>query len=193
MKKILLTACCTLFITTTVLMAQAVKVKQVDNGLNLTKEQKLKLKAIDNETKLEIKAIDGKVQTTPQSNKGALIKQIKINKDAKIKAILSPEQYAKFKSQNKANTIKQNKTKKPLTKDEKLKLAAHMQELKLNIDAVKADASLTTEARKAKILTLRKAHEQYMKLNFPKNNTSNLKTKAPPKKPIESQKKLISN
>jgi len=123
-------------------------------ALNLTADQKTKIKAILADAKTKAAAVKADTSLTPQAKKDQL-KAIRKAANDQIMQLLTPEQQQTWKKIHKKSKAKGWMAKLGLTEEQKAKIKAIFADSKTQIKAVKADTSLSTEAKKAKIKQIR--------------------------------------
>jgi Spy/CpxP family protein refolding chaperone len=143
--------------------------QQLSEKLNLTEEQKTKVKAILADEATEIKAVHADTALTTEQ-KAAKVKEIRDSSREKINALLTPEQQKKFaemKGQAAGRTREafQNRMaalaeKLNLTEEQKTAIKPIMAAEANEIKAVGQDTSLSKEQKQTKIAGIREASDK---------------------------------
>jgi len=140
--------------------------EQLISDLKMSEEQSAEWTAIHQEYRPKMKAIKAD-QSLSKEEKSAKAKALKAEMDEKLNAVLSPEQAAKWEAM-KEEKKGQWKDEKKAQRHEKIaqelaltdKQSASWMEIHEKYDAqkaaVKADSSLSEEARKKKMMSIRK-------------------------------------
>lgn len=131
-------------------------------ALNLTADQKTKMKAIRADVKAKTQAVNADTSLTPEA-KNAKLKEIKAAAIAQIKAILTPEQQKKLEKLHggrKGDQLKDLVAKLGLNADQKAKIKSILASSKTEIKAVRDNTTLTDDAKKTKIKAIRAAEKE---------------------------------
>ena len=132
---------------------------KVAKALNLTADQKTKMKAIRADAKAKAQAVNADTSLTPEAKK-AKLKEIRAAAIAQIKAILTPEQQKKLKRLHGAHEggrLKDLLAKLGLNADQKAQIKSILASAKTEIKAVRNDTTLSADAKKVKIKAIRAA------------------------------------
>jgi periplasmic protein CpxP/Spy len=117
-------------------------------GLNLTDEQKAKMKAVWESKKPQLKAIRENTSLTPEQKKEKL-KTLRDSIKNEMKAILTPEQQKTL--EEKKSKMGEMRKKVGLTDEQKQKMKALRDKFKPEIQAIKNDSTLSKEQKMAKM------------------------------------------
>jgi len=143
--------------------AQTAGVKaKVAKALNLTADQKVKLKAIRADVKAKTQTVNADGSLPPEAKK-AKLKEIRAAGIAQIKAILTPEQQQKLKNLRRAHKggrLKGLIEKLGLNADQKAKIKSILASGKTEIKAVRNDTTLSADAKRTNIKAIRAAEKE---------------------------------
>jgi Spy/CpxP family protein refolding chaperone len=147
---------------------QPANVRQGMAALNLTEEQKARIKEIREITKTQVETAQNDTSLS-QEAKQAKLKEIRRSSEEQIRAVLTPEQQQKLKEMNGKSPEQAPAMRGPgsmiaekltLTDDQKAKIKGIQEAAKAQIETVQKDTSLSQDAKQAKQKEIRKSAEE---------------------------------
>lgn len=135
---------------------QSVKAKASKAALNLTADQKARIKDVVVDSRKQIEAIKNDASLSADDKK-ARIAAIHRAKHAKIWRILTPKQREVWAKHHRARALVRLARFLDLTADQKTQIASILKSQKTELQTVRRDTSLSKEAKAARIKAIRKA------------------------------------
>ncbi len=133
--------------------------RKIGEKLNLTADQKARIKSIREDARRQFLAVRDDRSLTPEA-KRARILEIRKSTREQISRVLTPEQREKAKAmlrEAKGRRMARLGKALGLTPEQKARIKPILQDAKRQVKAVREDKSLTPEARKARIKEIRKS------------------------------------
>jgi len=138
--------------------------------LNLTTDQKTRMKALHEDMRQQRNAIQNDASLTTEQKKEKM-KELHQNQMQKMNAILTPDQQAKMKSFREQGKGKQKMNKRHdkmtqqlgLTTDQKTQMKALHEDMQQQRNAIRNDASLSADQKKEKMKELHMTQSEKMK------------------------------
>lgn len=158
--------------------------------MNLSVEQKAKLKTINEARKNEVEALDKTALTTDQRK--AKMKEIQEKYQGQVKAVLTPEQQNQMKSFkdkgrghkefDKRGEGKEKMESLNLSPDQKASMSKMRESYKGQFQAIKDNKSLTDEERKEQMKALKQKQHEEMKNILTKEQAEKIQSSKKPRK-----------
>ena len=158
--------------------------------MNLSEEQKAKLKTINEARKNEVSALDKTALTTDQRK--AKMKEIHEKYQGQMKSVLTPEQQNEMKSfkghrgdrkgVDKRGQGKEKMESLNLSPDQKERMTKMRESYKGQFEAIKSNKSLTDEQRKEQMKALKQKQHEEMKSILTKEQAEKIQSSKKPRK-----------
>ncbi len=135
--------------------------------LNLSEDQRSRIEPILQDEMQQAKAIRQDTSLTPEQKRGKML-QLRDSSRAQVEALMTPEQVARLPRRGTGRRMAKMAQRLNLTPDQKAKMKPLLLDQHKQVQAVRADASLTPEQKQGKIREIRKStHQQVMALLTP--------------------------
>lgn len=143
------------------------RLDRMSHMLNLSEDQKSQIEPILQDEVQQAQAIRQDASLTPEQKRGKML-QLRDSSRARVEAVLTPEQVARMPRRGAGRRMARMAQRLNLTADQKAKMKPLMVGQHKQVQAVRADASLTPEQKQDKIREIRTStHRQVMALLTP--------------------------